>query len=185
MDRTIRNHRALSSATAQLTFDFDYHAALRAPPLHVDDIAPASVTGSRGTSLTARTRRHDAVQPRAEAPQIRCSSCDTVASGRRAARAALEAMSAASEYVCARCRRKPICPLCHKRRNSLILTPYAGLRCSRCERAAAKREAKRIRRSCTECGGATTVDRTNDLGECPDCSYARLLREHPFARRPS
>lgn len=38
MDRTIRNHCALSSATAQLTFD-DYHPVLRAT-LHVGDTAP-------------------------------------------------------------------------------------------------------------------------------------------------
>jgi hypothetical protein len=82
-----------------------------------------------------------------------------------------------------RCKRKPRCEACGKRRNRLTLQPGSDRAiCGPCEREAQRREAERCRRTCTACGDVTSVELTNDHGECPNCSATRLHREYPVCR---
>ena len=120
------------------------------------------------------------------AHEVRCVGCCAPGIGLDAVRLDLDVSATPPEHVCPRCRRKPRCSRCRKRRNRLTLQPGGPvLLCGPCIRESDRREAERCRRTCTACGGTTSIERTNEHGECPDCAATRLYREHPIARSAS
>jgi hypothetical protein len=117
---------------------------------------------------------------------VRCVCCGASGVGLDAVRLDLDVSATPPEHLCTRCRRKPRCSRCGKRRNRLTLQPGSGVSlCGPCIRESDRLEAKRCRRTCTACGGQTPFERTNEHGECPDCSARRLYCEHPIARSAS
>jgi DNA-directed RNA polymerase subunit RPC12/RpoP len=118
--------------------------------------------------------------------EVQCASCGAPGVGPDAVRLDLDVSAVPPEHLCTRCRRKPRCSRCGKRRNRLTLQPGSRVSlCGPCIRDSARLEAERCRRTCTACGGPTSVERTNEHGECQDCSARWLYREHPIVRSAS
>lgn len=111
---------------------------------------------------------------------LACVGCGVPGMGPDAVRLDLDTRTDPPEHVCVKCKRKPKCRICGKRRNTL--NPEAV--CSPCVRAGERANAKRWERICA-CGAKHDITEMNDHGECPSCSSARLYREHPIAARAS
>jgi DNA-directed RNA polymerase subunit RPC12/RpoP len=108
-----------------------------------------------------------------------CAGCGAPGTGPKAVRLDLDVKATPPEYVCMKCKRKPTCKQCCRRRGRVTVD---GVCCS-CERANQRREKARWLRACTGCAARVDITETNDHGECASCAYARLVREHPITVR--